>query len=86
MVLGGLLAFVYPVVSSVAVRKWVAVNDHPGGPGTAARLANVPGCQKLIPLSSADERWPKKVAKAITETRTSNLGERLSESATGHHP
>jgi hypothetical protein len=41
-------------------------------------LANVPGDQKLAPLSSADdERWPESVAKAITETRTSNLGERL---------
>jgi hypothetical protein len=48
-------------------------------------LANVPGDQKLAPLSSAgDERWPKKVEKVMAETRTSNLGERLC--ATGRHP
>ena len=48
-------------------------------------MANVPGDQKLAPLSSAgDERWPKKVEKAIAETRTSSLGERLC--ATGRHP
>ena len=50
-------------------------------------MANVPGDQKLAPLSSADdERWPECVAKAITETRTSNLGRRLAEGATGGHP
>ena len=48
-------------------------------------MANVPGDQKLAPLSSADdERWPRKVANAITETRTSKLGKRFPEAiATG---
>ena len=47
-------------------------------------MANVPGDQKLAPLSSADdEPWPKRVAKAIAETRIS-FGERLC--ATGRHP
>jgi hypothetical protein len=45
----------------------------------------VPGDQKLAPLSSAgDERWPKKVEKAIAETKTNSLGERLC--ATGRQP
>ena len=48
-------------------------------------MANVPGDQKLAPLSSAgDERWPKKAENAIAETRTSSLGERLC--ATGRPP
>jgi hypothetical protein len=63
------------------------VNDQPGGPGTAARLANVPGDQKLAPLSSADdERGPRKVANAITETRTSKLGKRFPEAIATSHP
>ena len=41
-------------------------------------MANVPGDQKLAPLSSADDkRWPTKVANAVTETRTSQLGKRF---------
>jgi len=42
--------------------------------------------QSLTPPSSAHERWSKKVANAVKETRTSNLDERLSEGATGHYP
>jgi hypothetical protein len=63
------------------------LNDHPGGPGTAARLANVPGCQKLAPLSSAhDERWPRKADKAIAEIEASNRGERFRETPATSHP
>jgi hypothetical protein len=41
-------------------------------------LANVPGDQKLAPLSSADEEpWPKTRAKATSEIVASKLRERL---------
>ena len=47
----------------------------------------MPGCQKLTPLSSADaERWPKKVAKAITEVRKSKLGNRFLEAIATSRP
>ena len=50
-------------------------------------MANVPGDQKLAPLSSADdERWPRKVANAITETRTSKLGKRFPEAIATSDP
>jgi hypothetical protein len=56
-------------------------------PTTAARLANVPGCEKLTPLSSAhDERWPRKAEKAIAEITASNRGERFRETTAMSHP
>jgi hypothetical protein len=62
------------------------LKDHPGGPGTAARLANVPGCQKLAPLSSAhDERWARKAEKAIAEIKASNRGENFRETTATSH-
>ena len=50
-------------------------------------MANVPGVQKLAPLSSAGaERGPKKLANAITETWTSKLGKRFLEAIATSHP
>jgi hypothetical protein len=50
-------------------------------------LANVPGAQKLAPLSSADgEPRPKIVANASTAIRISNLGERRSEAIATTYP
>ena len=52
-----------------------------------SKIGKCARCQKLAPPSSADdEPWLKRLAKTITRKRAGDVGERLSERATGRRP